>query len=266
MLNEMKKQIRFEKCLSHEDISDLRNQYLDGLIEPQELYLELMVHNAEIVVVFLGIKRIGYFIIGSECNLLEYFIIRQYIHLVEEILKTIIQEFSLRRALCKSFDHLLLSCCAGLQIKTSVLGILFREYNPSSDAAKFKEITVRPATLEDERHIIKVNEEVFDHDHEVLEYINKQQLLIFEKEHTPVGFGIFSRVIEGRPDFDIGMLVEKDFRGQGVGQFIIGYLAAYCTKNGWRPIAGCAAENVGSRRTLEKAGFFAGYRLLEFSF
>jgi GNAT superfamily N-acetyltransferase len=266
MLNEIEKQIRYEKCTSLEEVSDLRNQYLDHLIEPQELYLELMVSSADVYEIILNKVQIGYFFLDEEGILLEYFIIQQQLHLAEEIFKKIIAEFSIHKAFCKSFDHMLLSCCAGLQIKTSVLGVLFREYNPILGDARLKEITVRPATLEDEGHVIEVNEEVFDYDHEVLEYINKQQLLIFEKEHTSIGFGIFSRVIEGRPDFDIGMLVEKDFRSQGFGQFIIGYLADFCRKNGCRPIAGCAVENIASRRTLEKAGFVAGYRLLEFSF
>ncbi|MBA4385115.1 MAG: hypothetical protein C0410_10305 [Anaerolinea sp.] len=265
-MNEDQKRYHFEKCGRLEDISDLRNQYLDGLIEPQEQYLELMVRTANIYAVLLNEERIGYFLVGEELTLLEYFIIPKNVDLAEPIFKSIIRDFSIHKALCKSFDHMLLSCCAGMQNKTSVLGILFREYHLSYDAAKLSDIRVRPAKIEDERHIIEVNEEVFDHDYEVIEYINKKQLLIFEKEHTIIGFGIYSRVIEGRSDFDIGMLVEKEFRGQGMGQLIIGYLADYCIKKGWRPTAGCASENIGSRRTLEKAGFVANYRLLEFSF
>lgn len=266
MLTEKKNHYRFEKCTSLEDISDLRKKYLDGLIEPQELYLELMVRAADVYAVFLKTDEIGYFLVGGESTLLEYFIIRQHIKNADAILAIIIHDFSIIKALCKSFDHMLLSCCAGLQTKTSVMGILFRDYHPSNDNQGLLEITVRTAIAEDESHVIEVNEEVFDHDHEVLEYINKQQFLIFEKEHTPIGFGIYSRVIEGRPDFDIGMLVEKEYRHQGVGQYIISYLADFCIKNGWRPVAGCAVENIGSRRTLEKAGFTAGYRLLEFYF
>jgi RimJ/RimL family protein N-acetyltransferase len=30
-----------------------------------------------------------------------------------------------------------------------------------------------------------------------------------------------------------------------------------------RPVCGCAVENIGSRRTLERAGFLTRHRLLE---
>ncbi|MRS01998.1 N-acetyltransferase [bacterium] len=257
---------RFEKCASLDEIANLRNQYLDELIEPQELFLELSVVNANIYLIHLNGEQIGYFLTNDETVLLEYFITQKFVFLADSILIRIVNDFSITTAVCKSFDHLLLSCCVGIQKKTRVVGVLFRTYHPNCNKDHYADVTARQATIDDEKHIIEINEEVFDHDHEVLEYINKKQLLIFEKEGIPVGFGIFSRVIEGRPDFDIGMLVEKGFRGQGLGQFIISYLAEYCISRGWRPVAGCAVENIASRRTLEKAGFIAGYRMLEFSF
>ncbi|PKN99455.1 MAG: hypothetical protein CVU42_08130 [Chloroflexi bacterium HGW-Chloroflexi-4] len=258
--------VKFEQCSSLEDIADLRNQYLDRLIEPQELFLELIIVKASIYLIYNNEEQIGYFLTNNESVLIEYFIIQKYVFLAESIFTSIIKDLPINKVLCKSFDHLLLSSCVGLQKKTRVVGILFREYHPNNNKDHHPEITVRQAVIDDEKHVIEVNEEVFDHDYEVLEYINKKQLLIFEKEGTPIGFGIFSRVIEGRPDFDIGMLVEKEYRGQGIGQFIISTLADHCIKNGWRPVAGCAVENTASRRTLEKAGFTAGYRMLEFSF
>lgn len=256
----------FERCTSLDEISNLRNQYLNELIEPQELYLELMVRKSKAYIISLNDEIIGYFLISDDAVLLEYFIVQKSVDLADAIFNLILQRFSIRTALCKSFDHMLLSCCMSLQKKTRVLGILFRAYHPLSAADKITDVTIRPAEIEDEGHIIAINEEVFDHDHEVLEYIHKKQLLIFEKDGKNIGFGIFSRIIEGRPDFDIGMLVEKEFRRQGVGQITISYLADYCLKNGWRPVAGCAVENIGSRRCLENAGFIAGYRLLEFTF
>lgn len=265
-MNENLNQYQFVKCASLDKISGLRNQYLDGLIEPQEFFLELAVRDANIYMIHFNDEQIGYFLTNNESVLIEYFIIQKYRFLADSIFMRIVDHFSITKGVCKSFDHLLLCCCVGLQKKTRVVGVLFRDYHPTGKKDQFSDIAARQAAIEDEKHIIEVNEEVFDHDYEVLEYIHKKQLLIFEKEGTPIGFGIFSRVIEGRQDFDIGMLVEKNYRGQGVGQFIISFLADFCFSNGWRPVAGCAVENIGSRRTLEKAGFTAGHRMLEFTF
>ncbi|MBK7453354.1 MAG: GNAT family N-acetyltransferase [Anaerolineales bacterium] len=126
-------------------------------------------------------------------------------------------------------------------------------------------LTIRLAQAKDKQKIIGINEEIFERDEEVQDYIRKEQIFLFEKDKEIIGFGIFARVIEGRQEFDIGMLVDRKYRRQGYGEFITRYLVNHCQKNGWRAICGCAIENTGSRRCLENAGFISRYRLLEFA-
>jgi GNAT superfamily N-acetyltransferase len=128
------------------------------------------------------------------------------------------------------------------------------------------DITIRLAAITDETHIQEVNEEVFDYPEEVIAYINSRQIFLFEKAGDLVGFGIFSQCIPGRQDFDIGMLVVEKFRRQGYASQILRYLIEHCRKKDWRPGAGCYITNTPSRKSLEKVGFIAGYRLLEFAF
>lgn len=256
----------FEEQDTLNAIDDLRTRYLDGLIEPQELYLEFKIREARVFVIQSDNQRIGYFLLGEDADLLEYFVNQEFLHEADTILEKVIRKFSVRKALCKSFDHTLLSCCAGLQNQVNVLGVLFREYREEIRPPVREGVTCRPANAEDERHIIEINEEVFDHDEEVMEYIRDGKVFLFEKGQEMIGFGIFARVIVGRPAFDIGMLVERKYRRQGYGEYIIRYLTYLCAKNGWRATCGCAVENEASRRCLEKAGFISRYRLLEFVF
>ncbi|MBN1779975.1 GNAT family N-acetyltransferase [bacterium] len=258
--------IAFHKAVVLNDIVGLRNRYLDYLAESQELYLELMVRRSSVFIVRDSGRCVGYFILGNDSVLLEYYITPEHIHTAETVLGLIIRQFSIRSALCKSFDHMLLSCCSGFQKKMNVIGIMFREFMGDANAPLPEMLSVRPAGMADETLIIDMNEDVFDHDHEAAEYIDKKQVLIFEKDHRTAGFGIFARVIQGRPDFDIGMCVHRDERRKGFGTLIVRTLVQFCRQNGWRATCGCAIDNIGSRKCLEKAGFVAGYRLLEFGF
>ncbi|RPI06040.1 MAG: N-acetyltransferase [Ignavibacteriae bacterium] len=265
-MNVIMNHLLFEELPSLNAISDLRNQYLNKLLEAQELYLELFIRNSKVFVIKSQGRQIGYYLLGTDATLLEYFVISEYIDHSDEILGEILGRFSIRKALCKSFDHTFLSCCIGFQKKVNVLGIHFREKRDKDARPSDEGLTVRLATTDDEQHIIEINEAVFEHDEEVREYIQSGKIFLFEKKKNIVGFGIFSRVIEGRPEFDIGVLVETKFRRQGYGEYIVRYLADYCSQNGWRAICGCAIENTGSRKCLENAGFIAQYRLLEFVF
>lgn len=260
------KEITFEEIISVDDICDLRNQYLNGLIEAQELFLELKLEDSRKFIIKSGNDIIGYFFLDSENILWEYFIVSDYINHEDDIFGEVITKFNLKKALCKSFDHNLLLCCTKYQTGVKVFGIHFRTYSKKCLPGFDKDIIIRYPEMKDEEIIKEINEELFDTDDQISDYIINKKMFIFEKNNEILGLGIFSRVIKDRPEFDIGMLVTKKYRRQGYGSLIIQYLAEFCHQNGWRPICGCAVENEASRRCLEKAGFTAGYRMLKFTF
>jgi GNAT superfamily N-acetyltransferase len=262
----MVNRMAFEKIGALAEIDQLRNQYLDNLLEAQELYLEMMIRNSEIFAINSDNQRIGYYLLGEGKTLLEFYVDKEHGARTDSILGLIIKKHSLRKAFCKSFDHGLLSACIGFQKKVRPAGILFREFEEKAANPNTKVLGVRLAEAKDERQIIGINEAVFEKDDEVRDYIDQKQIFLFGDEATPCGFGIFARTIAGRPEFDIGMVVDRKYRRRGYGEFIVRYLVDYCKRNGWRAIGGCDIKNEGSRRCLEKAGFIGRYRLLEFEF
>jgi predicted GNAT family acetyltransferase len=72
------------------------------------------------------------------------------------------------------------------------------------------------------------------------------------------------RIVPGRDDLDIGMVVDPRRRRRGHGAYIVAHLKAHCLAKGWRPICCCAVDNPASQRTLERAGFASRDRLVEF--
>jgi RimJ/RimL family protein N-acetyltransferase len=256
----------FISISSQESISSFREMYLDDLPYNQEYYLELPIRQGNPYLIQYDDQPVGYFILSIKGTLLEYFLIRQWADQIDSLFGKIIREYSIKKALCKSFDAPLLSCCFEYQTESKPIGVLFRDYSEKPSNISDEEIAVRHASPSDEALIISVNEEVFDYPEEVMQYIRARQIFLYEKEGDLVGFGIFSHVNTGRPYRDIGMLVLPAYRHSGYGVFILHHLIHICQQNGWKVSAGCAIENIGSRRCLEKAGFIARYRLLEFKF
>ena len=58
-----------------------------------------------------------------------------------------------------------------------------------------------------------------------------------------------------RPYGDIYMEVREEFRGRGLGGFIVQELKRVCYKGGFKPGARCNPKNIPSQRTLQRAGF-----------
>jgi hypothetical protein len=186
----------FEEIGTLNEINDLRNQYLDKLLEAQKLYLELLIRNSRVFVIKSHGRRIGYFLLGDGGSLLEYYVTRDNIDQVDTLLGMIIQKFSIQKALCKSFDHTLLSCYVGFQKKVNVIGIHFREYEEKAAHPIDEGITIRPAKAEDEQQIIEVNEEIFGHEEDIREYIRNEQIFLLEKDKEIIGFCIHQQRLE----------------------------------------------------------------------
>jgi GNAT superfamily N-acetyltransferase len=256
----------FELLTESKIIQTIREKYLNELLHAQEYYLELLIQQAQFFLIKYETKPAGYFSLSKDGCLLEYYVFPEWINQADIIFGEIIRKFQVKKALCKSFDTVMLSSCYTYHKSSRAIGILFREYCEKAPFNHTGDISIRRAVPADETTIIEVNEEVFDHPSEVLQYIMANQIFIYEKLGDLVGFGIFSQVIPGRPDRDIGMLVVPAYRKRGYGQFILHHLVHFCQENGWRFSAGCAIENIASRKCLEKAGFISRYRLLEFKF
>jgi GNAT superfamily N-acetyltransferase len=98
-------------------------------------------------------------------------------------------------------------------------------------------------------------------------WILKGSCIIFENENGDfIGYGMFNRTLEERNWYDIGMYVKPEMRKRGYGTYIIDRMAEHVKDLGGIPTAGCAFDNKGSKRTLERAGFVSKHVMVEFGF
>jgi GNAT superfamily N-acetyltransferase len=252
---------------SIDDISDLRNEYLDNLCQPQELYSELMMKDATPYLIMLGPLEAGYGLIGDGNILLEFHLKEEIIPQAVEIFKGLIAELKIEKAVCQSFDHLFLSMCMIHSKKRKIVGFNFRDRIEPEPPIRDLKLDVRTATMNDHDLILGNREEIFEDDEvgDIPHYINIGSIKIFEEEGKFAGYGMFNRTLTGRNWFDIGMYVHPEFRKRGYGTYILDRIAQHVTSIGGRPTAGCAFENTGSKKTLEKAGYISNHVMIEFS-
>lgn len=72
-----------------------------------------------------------------------------------------------------------------------------------------------------------------------------------------VGVGMLKEEDEGL--LDIGMVIHREFRRQGLAAYLLSNLASDMEARGYQVMAGLSSQNIGSRKSLEKAGFRAVY-------
>jgi GNAT superfamily N-acetyltransferase len=245
-------------------IENLREEYLDSLPFPQELYLELFCREADSLLVSVDITEVGYLLM-LDSTILEFYVIDEYLAHSDEIFIKALSDFNIKNSIAKSFDFLIMSISLTHSKSSIVEGCLFRDFIGNEIEANAR-ISHRLATINDFEMLKNHMEEVFDHEQEILDVLHQDGMNIYSIDEKMIGYGIFQRSIEGRNSFDIGMYVVPDERKKGYGSYIINDLRLLCKQNGWYPTLGCDINNIGSRKTLEKAGFVSKHRIVEFTF
>ena len=255
--------IVFNKNISADHLLLLRNEYLSQLVEPQELYLEMMIWNAESIGIEIENQIAGYVQV-KENVLLEYFIRNQFLPVNDIIFSQLLNEFEIKSIYCKSFDQLLLTSTLPYIKKRIEIGYHFRDFDDSKPFIEDESISTRFGILDDIPVLETFMKDIFNDIEELQMVIKNNNLIIFEKDDAIIGFGIFQKTVPNFNWFDIGMAVKPEFRKKGVGTYIISYLKNYCIQRGWKPTCGCDIKNIASKRTLEKAGIYSKHKLYEF--
>jgi predicted acetyltransferase len=251
------------KKREYDAIKDYRNKYLDSIYEAQELYIEWIVQKSDYYIIEID-ETVGYVIISPEKIIVEFYLLPGNIKNCEWIFEKIINEFGVEKVYCKSFDALLLKCSLTNSLSHQVFGTLFRNFR-DSDADAMEEFLIKRATEADLPYLLLQKDELYESEEELQTLIANKNIYMYHLEDQLVGCGFLIKILNDRNFYDIGMWVKTSCRNKGFGRRIIANLKGYCLTNNLIPVCGCAADNLASRKTLEKNGFFSKYDLIEFT-
>jgi GNAT superfamily N-acetyltransferase len=243
-------------------LEHLRSRYLDSLSEFQDFRSEFLNRSAHHHFIGDAGEPIGYALTDGAGMLLEFYVTDE--RRAEAALAGIVNEFRLERALCKTFDPLLLSLCVERAVRARPIAVLFRTIVDETFSPR-EDIAVRLAEASDLKAITAIDDGFFHSDEEIRGYIGRRQLFVYEQARELIGAGLAQPVVVGRQAYDVGMLVKPSRRRQGIGEYIVRHLKAHCLSEGFRPICGCSIKNAASRACLEAAGFRSRHRTIEFT-
>ena len=159
-----------------------------------------------------------------------------------------------------------MTCCHAFCRSGEIGGLLFRFFTDEVAVSLPDGVTVREAEEADIPLLLTHDSDLYESPEELNYTVSHRMVLMYEKDGLLLGCGYLIRVLPGRDIFDVGMWVNPAFRRQGYAVMIISHLKETCLKMGYTPIAGCAADNVASRRTLERCGFTTKHCAIVFEF
>ena len=246
------------------DIYQYREQYINQLSYPQELYFEEEIRKCKCFLINLNLNTIGYFCVNPVKVLYEFYINNDVLVFAQEIFKLLLEKGYFVAAECKSFDNLLMSLCFDLHKKASCTGYLFREFTNTEYLLNgFDNTNFRIAVPKDLESISEISGDFFE---DLKESILREEIFVLCINSNILGVGSCKKVWKSKNYYDLGMVVSEIHRNKGIGSFIIKKLKDYCCGSNKVPICGCWYYNYASKKALEKAGFITKHRIVKFDF
>ena len=244
-----------------ESVTVSRRQHFEDLHFAPELFLELMVPLSCAYRLLLDDVESGHLLVTRNGCLIELALRRSLRRHKEEHFESICRALDLRHVRAYSCDGALVSLCLERGASVSLEGLLYREFTPGQLSPL---PVLRPAVEEDVETLVPIRDGVFDEEAQVSRWVRAGWVFVLEEHDEFLGAGLRSPVWPDRPERDIGVLVHPAHRAQGHGSGILARLAQDCLHEGLVPTAGCATDNLASRRALGRAGFTSRHALLSF--
>lgn len=241
--------------------SPLRALYLDSLVEPQEYFVESLVSDGTTYTNGYS----AYAVVSGE-TLVELYATPDSTTNVAEFFQRLVNERLIKKVLCKSFDTQLLYAAFSLDAKVRTAAYLFRRISNVPLAELSDTVSFRAGNRADIDSVMRFNDDFFEDEGEVVSYLECDGFFVTEMQGEVIGCGIAAPVVKGGTDIDIGMMVSPQHRNKGIGSYTVSCLKNHYLQQGLRPICGCAASNIASKKALEKAGFVSQHRLLSITY
>lgn len=252
---------------SYKEIEKLRFHYLQNLPLFQELFLELMIKNANYYFINSDNTDIAYAIVSKDGILLEFYFISSHNNEALAVFETTCNRLNVKEIYCKSFDKTLMWLCETKHLQVNTLGLLFRDFK-KRDIQLDTSISYHYANEADISKLMSQDEsinELFETEEQLRQFITIEKVVLFEKQAEFIGCGMIIRTHKNWNYCDLGVWVHPNHRNLGIGTQIILRLKHLAESAGFIPSCGCAIDNVASHNTIKRSGFKSNYKMLSYT-
>ena len=192
--------------------------------------------------------------------MLQFYITQEFLQFNDEVFKSVIREQQIKIAYVTTRDPIALSLCLTFQKRVALESFLFEHHFPVDISLKdIDHSQFRLARHSDSPRIIDVSKDFYG---DVESEIKNKRLYVLTSRENLLGIGYINTQFCSPRSANLGMYTNTSFRRQNVGSYLLQKLVEECHDCGLLPIAACYHENIGSKRTLEKAGFVAYDRMV----
>lgn len=259
----------FKKVTDSQALTKLKHKWRESLPRPQDGMWESFRESAVHWGISVANEMIGYACVDQEDQLLQFYILQEYLSDGEAIFKLFLDKVKVKHGMVGTNNLTYLSLAMNFVKKVEVDTFLFSKAIDVTLAEK--EGTLRKCEAEDSTRVIDFYHHSIGAPKAWLTgyvggLIEKGEIFVLEKEDEIIGT-CEVRISETAPAYaDIGMAVSPDYRRKGYGTYLLYQAKEIAQEWGKIPICSCEKENEGSAKSIQNCGFRSQYQLLKIIF
>jgi predicted acetyltransferase len=265
----MERSYSFNEVTIDNELTILRNEWLDNLTSPQDGMWESFRNSAMNWGIVTDDQMIGYASIGEGNQLIQFYISPMYLSDGKVIFEEFIEKMKITTGIVGTNNLVYLSIALNFAKELNVNTYLFR--NNYEVKIEEKEGELKECQDDDIEKIVNFCHDSMGAPKEwlvgyIAGLIGKREIFSFENDHEIIGTCEIRKSATAPEFADIGMVVSPDYRRQGYGTYLLNKAKTIAIELGMTPICSCEKNNVGSIKSIHNCGFISLYQLLSVDF
>jgi predicted acetyltransferase len=265
----------FIKVESKNELTTLYQAFYQSLHAPFDSMWDEIAGTAAQWKVIHENQAIGFYVIDDANALLNFFLVEAYLPALEDIFARVISKHKIKSGILSTNAPVFVSACADFAGTIAPHSYLFQDYQkcvvPAPVLANGVQPTLKLAQTTDYQAAVDFGVVAIEADRTWLEgyyalRIERQELYLWQTNEEIIGACEARKSDTQAGIGDIGMVVGISYRRQGVGAYLLNQAKEICYQQGLTPICSCEKDNVGSRKSIYKAGFVSKHRIVSVGF
>jgi len=269
--------ISFKKVSAKAKLEALYALFYQSLVAPFDGMWDDIIGHTQHWQINVQNEAAGFFAINAKNMLLNYFLKEKHLPLSQKIFQQILAKQVVKEAVVSTNHPIMMGICIDLAKEIKPHAYLIEDVQRKTINAPYLEGITDPVFKNahgvDFQAAVKFCIDTINPPKDWLEIyyqrlINRQELYLWQDEATQTIIGVSeARKSETQPGMaDVGMIVGKDFRKQGVGTYLLNQAKEQCYRQQLKPICSCEKDNIGSLKAIQKVGFVTKHRLVRVEF
>ena len=260
--------MKFTKTDITDTINSLRSQLYQELTAPIDAMWEILyIGSSQHYLIEDDNRTIGYCCINEEKCLTQIFIIKDYLALMEKVIKELISTDIIKSASLSSNEPVAFNSCLfhSKSVKTNTF--CFEHLNQKIEVDT--NINIELVATDDIPSVKEFLKEQVDMDDTFgyTENLVARKEIFMLKESNIIIATTECRMSDSQPEIaDLGIIVNRDFQGKGLATQIMKMQVNRVLEAGRKPICSTTLDNIASRKAIEKSGFYCSNVIFDIIF